>query len=83
MLTSLEAHASCFFPPPSLKMMQTVKPISDAARRRAEQADRNGQRCLVENCPKERAVELAYVFDREHFCTHIYGEPFQIGAVHL
>lgn len=63
--------------------MQTVKPISDAAKRRAEQADPNRQRCLVENCPKERAVELAYVFDRERSADPSMVSSLKVNVVHL
>ncbi|PPQ80680.1 hypothetical protein CVT25_001814 [Psilocybe cyanescens] len=46
--------------------MRKILPVSDASRQRAEDADPNLQRCLIEICPKERAVELTHVFSRKN-----------------
>ncbi|PPQ80316.1 hypothetical protein CVT24_000415 [Panaeolus cyanescens] len=46
-------------------MSDIFEPIPYLSHIRAGNADPNGQRCLVENCSNERAVELAHAFDRE------------------
>ncbi|PPQ82079.1 hypothetical protein CVT24_012307 [Panaeolus cyanescens] len=46
-------------------MMDILAPISYKAIKRAERADPNGARCLIENCSKERAVVLAHAYKRE------------------
>lgn len=61
--------------------MRGVKPISTAAARRAEQADANGGRCLVENCPRERAVEMAYIYDRENYRDTTTVSLFAVHAL--
>ncbi|KAF6741566.1 hypothetical protein DFP72DRAFT_1180392 [Ephemerocybe angulata] len=45
--------------------MPSIKPISEGSKIRAQKADPNGMRCLVENCPKERGVEAVHVVPRE------------------
>lgn len=42
-----------------------IKPITKAAQQRAKAADPNGQRCLIENYSKNRAVHLAHVVFRD------------------
>ncbi|KAF9037563.1 hypothetical protein BJ165DRAFT_1501840 [Panaeolus papilionaceus] len=51
-------------------MTLTLKPITDAAIKRAQASDPNSQRCLIENCSKSQAVALAHVFSRESL-THL------------
>lgn len=45
--------------------MAEFQRVTEASKRRADAADRNGQRCLVENCPKDRGVVLTHVYPRE------------------
>ncbi|KAH6890706.1 hypothetical protein BKA70DRAFT_1234566 [Coprinopsis sp. MPI-PUGE-AT-0042] len=44
--------------------MVTLPPISEGSFLRAAEADPNDQRCLIENFPKQRAVQLAHVLPR-------------------
>jgi hypothetical protein len=46
--------------------MRDIIPLTQAARARAEGADPNQRRCLIQNCCDDDIVELAYVFPREH-----------------
>ncbi|PPQ84519.1 hypothetical protein CVT24_006635 [Panaeolus cyanescens] len=46
-------------------MSDIFESIPSAAVERAEKAAPNGQRCLIENCSNDCAVELAHVVDRE------------------
>jgi hypothetical protein len=46
--------------------MQQLKPVSAGSRKRAGAADPNEQRCLIENFPKVRGVEVAHIFEREN-----------------
>ncbi|KAF6754907.1 hypothetical protein DFP72DRAFT_897995 [Ephemerocybe angulata] len=45
--------------------MRSTKPISPGAQKRAQEADPNHMRCLVENCPNESGVEAVHVVPRE------------------
>ncbi|KAF9037601.1 hypothetical protein BJ165DRAFT_1614511 [Panaeolus papilionaceus] len=42
-----------------------LKPITQAATKRAQSADPNGLRCLIENCPGNQAVQLTHLFERD------------------
>ncbi|KAF9037549.1 hypothetical protein BJ165DRAFT_561915 [Panaeolus papilionaceus] len=46
-------------------MHTVLKPIQIGAIKRAQAADPNSQRCLVENCSTTQAVEVAHVFSRD------------------
>ncbi|KAF9037547.1 hypothetical protein BJ165DRAFT_1501774 [Panaeolus papilionaceus] len=46
-------------------MNTSLKHITNAAIRRAQAADPNSQRCLIENCSEQRAVRLVHVFRRD------------------
>ncbi|KAF9037600.1 hypothetical protein BJ165DRAFT_1501962 [Panaeolus papilionaceus] len=54
-------------------MTLKLKPITNAAKRRAQSADPNLRRCLIENCSKTQAVEVAHVFSRESLTYLIEG----------
>ena len=58
--------------------MRDIIPLTAAARVRAEEADPNQKRCLIQNCSDDDIVELAYVFAREHS-----GDSGMVGAVYL
>ncbi|KAF6754910.1 hypothetical protein DFP72DRAFT_898002 [Ephemerocybe angulata] len=45
--------------------MRSTKPFSPGAQKRAQEADPNHMRCLVENSPNERGVEAVHVVPRE------------------
>ncbi|KAH6890704.1 hypothetical protein BKA70DRAFT_1572342 [Coprinopsis sp. MPI-PUGE-AT-0042] len=45
-------------------MMIQLPPISEGTYLRAAEADPNKQRCLIENYPKERAIQLTHVLPR-------------------
>ncbi|PPQ99649.1 hypothetical protein CVT24_005227 [Panaeolus cyanescens] len=46
-------------------MASILADISASAVKRAQNADPNMQRCLIENCSTSMAVQLAHVYDRE------------------
>lgn len=60
-----------------LIMTLTLKPITDAAIKRAQASDPNSQRCLIENCSKSQAVALAHVFSRESL-THLVSTLIEL-----
>jgi hypothetical protein len=44
--------------------MVKLPPISEGTCLRAAEADPNDQRCLIENYPKERAIQLTHILPR-------------------
>ncbi|KAF9037567.1 hypothetical protein BJ165DRAFT_1501846 [Panaeolus papilionaceus] len=54
-------------------MTLTLKRMNNAAKRRAQFADPNHEHCLIENCSKTQAVEVAHVFSRESLTYMIDG----------
>ncbi|KAF5335298.1 hypothetical protein D9611_011670 [Ephemerocybe angulata] len=50
--------------------MHNAEQTSNGCIIRAQERDPNGMRCLVENCPRDRAVEVADVVPRERSADH-------------